>query len=89
MSIKPFEDAKENLGQGKPYGYGKVNFQIEDIVEIDSDKRFTSLNPSLSEKSILEDKDKCIKDFIECMKKQNINVDLKMKLCINVLLKVK
>ncbi|ACA44774.1 TIGR03986 family CRISPR-associated RAMP protein [Clostridium botulinum] len=77
MSIKPFEDAKENLGQGKPYGYGKVNFQIEDIVEIDSDKRFTSLNPSLSEKSILEDKDKCIKDFIECMKKQNINVDFK------------
>ncbi|HCL4546854.1 TIGR03986 family CRISPR-associated RAMP protein [Clostridium botulinum] len=77
MSIKPFEDAKENLGQGKPYGYGKVNFEIEDIVEIDSDKRFTSLNPSLSEKSILEDKDKCIKDFIDYMKKQNINVDFK------------
>ncbi|NEU06073.1 TIGR03986 family type III CRISPR-associated RAMP protein [Clostridium senegalense] len=77
MSIKPFEDAKENLGQGKPYGYGKVNFQIEDIIEIDSNKRFTSLNPSLSEKSILEDKDKCVKDFIDYMKKQNINVDFK------------
>ncbi|WP_243897227.1 TIGR03986 family type III CRISPR-associated RAMP protein [Clostridium botulinum] len=89
MSIKPFEDAKENLGQGKPYGYGKVNFQIEDIVEIDSDKRFTSLNPSLSEKSILEDKDKCIKDFIECMKKQNINVDFKNEVMYKCLLKVK
>lgn len=77
MSIKPFEDAKENLGQGKPYGYGKVNFEIEDIVEIDSEERFTSLNPSLSEKSILEDKDKCIKNFIDYMKKQNINVDFK------------
>ncbi|GAA0741503.1 TIGR03986 family type III CRISPR-associated RAMP protein [Clostridium oceanicum] len=77
MSIKPHECAKENLGQGKPYGYGKVNFQIENIIEIDSKKRFVSLNPSLSEKSILEDKDKRIKDFIDYMKKQNINVDLK------------
>lgn len=73
MSIKPFEDAKENLGQGKPYGYGKVNFQIEKLVEIDSEKRFTSLNPSSSEKSIL--KDKYVKSFIKYMKKQNVNVD--------------
>lgn len=75
MSIKPLEGARENLGQGKPYGYGKVNFQIQDIVEIDTEKRFVSLNPSLSEKSILEDKDKHIETFIEYMKKQNINVD--------------
>ncbi|WP_283592006.1 TIGR03986 family CRISPR-associated RAMP protein [Clostridium butanoliproducens] len=75
MSIKPFEDAKENLGQGKPYGYGKVNFQIEDIVEIDSEKRFNSLNPSSSQKSMLQYKDEYIKDFTNYMKKQNINVD--------------
>ncbi|HDK7174403.1 TPA: TIGR03986 family CRISPR-associated RAMP protein [Clostridium botulinum] len=75
MSIKPFEDAKENLGQGKPYGYGKVNFQIEDIVEIDSDKRFASLNQSSSEKSILANKHKYINDFVTYMKNQDINVD--------------
>jgi len=77
MSIKPFEDAKENLGQGKPYGYGKVNFQIKDIVEIDPEKRFTNLNPSSSEKSILANKTEYIDKFIDYMERQNINVDFK------------
>lgn len=75
MSIKPFEGAKENLGQGKPYGYGKVNFQIEDIVEIDSERRFTNLNPSSSEKSIIANKVEYIDKFISYMKKHDINID--------------
>ncbi|AJD25626.1 TIGR03986 family CRISPR-associated RAMP protein [Clostridium botulinum] len=77
MSIKPRECARENLGQGKPYGYGKVNFQIEDIVEIDPKKRFVSLNPSSSEKSILANIVEYIDKFIDYMKRQNINVDFK------------
>ncbi|MFD3157038.1 TIGR03986 family CRISPR-associated RAMP protein [Haloimpatiens sp. FM7330] len=75
MSIKPFEDAKENLGQGKPYGYGKVKFEIDDIVEIDSQDRFISLNMNSSKKSIMGSKNDCIGKFKDYMKKQNINVD--------------
>lgn len=75
MSIKPFENAKENLGQGKPYGYGKVNLKIEDVVEIDSKDRFMNLNMGSSEESIKKDKDGYIQEFKDYMKTQNINVD--------------
>lgn len=76
MSIKPFKEAKENLGQGKPYGFGKVNFEIEDIIEIDPKERFMNISPELSEKSIMENRDEFIEKFKNYMKKQNIDVDL-------------
>ncbi|SFA71756.1 TIGR03986 family type III CRISPR-associated RAMP protein [Clostridium frigidicarnis] len=75
MSIKPFENARENLGQGKPYGYGKVKFIIEDVIEINSKNRFMSLNIDSSEVSIKSKKDFYINTFKNYMKKQNINVD--------------
>ncbi|NFN94637.1 TIGR03986 family CRISPR-associated RAMP protein [Clostridium botulinum] len=75
MSIKPFENAKENLGQGKPYGYGRVSFKIEDIVEINSQNRFTSLNIDICKELINKDKYYYIEKFKNYMKKQNINVD--------------
>lgn len=75
MSIKPFEDAKENLGQGKPYGYGKVNFKIEDIVEINSKERFTSIDSELSQKSTIKNKSNYIDEFKNYMRKQSIKVD--------------
>lgn len=44
MAIKPFENAMDSIGKGKPYGFGKVEFKIEDIKEIDTNNIFGSLN---------------------------------------------
>jgi CRISPR-associated protein (TIGR03986 family) len=30
-SIRPFEDGRENIGQGKPFGFGQVELNIDDI----------------------------------------------------------
>lgn len=44
MSLKPYEEAVDNIGQGKPYGFGKIKVDILDVKEIKMSNRFTKLN---------------------------------------------
>lgn len=68
MAIKPFKDAKENLGQGKPYGFGKVEFKIENLKEVDNENRFKGLNLQFLNSKDLDYKiQKYINKFIDIM----------------------
>ncbi|MBZ9634066.1 TIGR03986 family CRISPR-associated RAMP protein [Clostridium sp. FP1] len=76
MAIKPFENAKDNLGQGKPYGFGKVEFNILGIEEIDSESRFKMLNLEKNDISNLQDKIKNYHEkFITYMMTQDVEVN--------------
>ncbi|WP_051542274.1 TIGR03986 family type III CRISPR-associated RAMP protein [Clostridium lundense] len=66
MAIKPFEDAKDNLGKGKPYGFGKVSFKIEEIKEIDNSHRFDSVD--ISYKKYSESLDLRVEKYIKYFK---------------------
>lgn len=75
-AIKPFKDAKDNLGQGKPYGFGKVSFNILKIKEINSKERFKSLNIKFDDYSSLKDKIKSYQDeFKKAMEQKDIKFD--------------
>ncbi|MCT4605540.1 MAG: TIGR03986 family CRISPR-associated RAMP protein [Marinisporobacter sp.] len=76
MAIKPLEDARDNLGQGKPYGFGKVNFNVINIKELDRKERFTNLNIKEKQKIITKKEMAEYKDeFIKYMKEKGIEVD--------------
>lgn len=74
MSIKPFDDAMDNLGQGKPYGFGKVIFNIVQIKEINIKDRFKKFDICKNIYSELTDEKikECKNAFKDFMKKQNI-----------------
>lgn len=59
-SIKPFPDGSENIGKGKPYGFGKVVFNIDKIsIEKEFEDRFRLFErkdaSNILEKNILEE----------------------------------
>lgn len=37
MSLKPFKTSFDSIGQGKPFGFGKVNIQISEVIIEDKD----------------------------------------------------
>lgn len=74
MSLKPYDQAVDNIGQGKPYGFGKIKINILDVKEIKVPNRFTKLNCSNDEKDI--DIEKCKKAFENQMQK-SLDCDLK------------
>jgi CRISPR-associated protein (TIGR03986 family) len=67
MSIKPFEEAVENIGQGKPYGFGKAKFNILDVKAVDFTNRFKKFN-CREEEYVNLDIEKCKKAFEDFMK---------------------
>ena len=67
MSIKPFEEAVENIGQGKPYGFGKVEFNILDVKAVNFANRFKKFN-CREEEYVNLDVEKCKKAFEDFMK---------------------
>ena len=59
-SIKPFPNESENIGKGKPYGFGKVEFNIDKIsIEKEFEDRFRLFerkdSSNILEKNILEE----------------------------------
>lgn len=73
MSLKPYEQAVDNIGQGKPYGFGKIKVDILDVKEIKMLNRFKKLNCNESEDINIE---KCKQAFENQMQK-SIGCDLK------------
>lgn len=66
MSLRPYEQAVDNIGQGKPYGFGKIKIDILDVKEIKMLNRFTKLNCNECEDVNIE---KCKKAFENQMQK--------------------
>ena len=65
MSIKPFNTAKDSLGQGKPYGFGKIEFYIIEIKEIDVKNRFKGLNEKYKKAEDIDTYKKAFKDYMK------------------------
>lgn len=74
LSIKPFDEAMDNLGQGKPYGFGKVKFNITGIKEINIKDRFNKFNICKNNYSEFTDRGikNCKNAFKNFMKKQEV-----------------
>lgn len=53
-AIKPFEGALDNLGQGKPYGFGKCKFDILNIKLLDYKNRFAKF--ALNQDKVMNEK---------------------------------
>lgn len=77
MSIKPFDGAMDNLGQGKPYGFGKVDFGIDEVSEINTETMFKEFNSRKKDYSKLtNEKVENYKDsFRKFIEKQHIKFD--------------
>lgn len=71
MSIKPNDDAKENIGQGKPYGFGKVNIGIDKMEIVKKEDMFKSMKlegNSYSGEALYEKTNTYISVFMNKMK---------------------
>lgn len=77
MSIKPFQGALDNFGQGKPYGFGKVEFNIDGIYEMNIKEIFKKFNVRKEDYLKLKDKEieECKNEFKEFMKRQDIKFE--------------
>lgn len=73
MSLKPYDQAVDNIGQGKPYGFGKINIDILDAKEIKMLNRFKKLNCNECEDINIG---KC-KNAFENQMQKNLGCDLK------------
>lgn len=78
MAIKPFETAKDNIGQGKPYGFGQVEFSILEVVEEDIKNRFRKFDKTANNIKNLDDEiEKCKNSFKDYMKSQGQEINFK------------
>ncbi|URZ15117.1 TIGR03986 family type III CRISPR-associated RAMP protein [Clostridium felsineum] len=74
MALNPYDKAVDNIGQGKPYGFGKIKVDIVAVKELKMSNRFTKLNCSACEEDI--DIEGCKQAFENNMEK-NLGCDLK------------
>lgn len=78
MAIKPFKTAKDNIGQGKPYGFGQVEFSILEVVEEDIKNRFRSFDKTANKMKNLDDEiEKFKNSFKDYMKSQGQEINFK------------